>query len=371
MIVPGCDLKRQYEQYAGEYERKAVEVLRSGWYILGQEVAAFETEFAAYLGAKYCVGLASGLDALWISMRLMGIGPGDEVIVCSNAYIACVMGITMNGAAPVFVEPDEYDNLNAGLVEQAITVRTKAILAVHLYGQSCDMRALYDIAKRRGLKLIEDCAQNHGGHFGGKTVGTFGDASCFSFYPTKGLGAFGDGGCLVTDDEQLAQDCRMFRNYGSREHYQNEVVGANSRLDELQAGLLRVKLTHLNAINRERVVIAERYLQGLRCDHLSLPRVRPGSDCTWHQFVIHTPHRDELMAYLKQNGVGTGIHYPIPPHMSHAYAYLGYHEGDFPIAERCAREVLSLPMYNGMTENEQAYVIDCINRFSPKGGGKQ
>ena len=365
-IMPN-NLGRQFSLHAQEYEEKAVEVLRSGWYILGKEVAAFEQEWADYIGAKHCVGVASGLDALWMSFRILNIGEGDEVIVCSNAYIACVMGISMNGATPVFVEPDQYDNLDAEKIEAAITPRTKAILAVHLYGQSCDMTRVMEIAHQYGLRVVEDCAQSHGNHWKGKTVGTFGDIGCFSFYPSKGCGAFGDAGCIVTDSEEIADKFRVFRNYGSRVRYQNEVVGTNSRLDEMQAGLLRVKLKHLDEFNAERCEIAARYDAEITNPLIHAPKIRPGADSTWHQYVVHVPgYRDELAAYLKENGIGTIIHYPIPPHLSEAYAYLGFKRGDFPIAEQYADEVLSLPMYNGMTEEEQTYVIEHLNRFQPE-----
>lgn len=361
--IPACDLKRQFDLYAPELEEKALQVLRGGWYILGREVEAFETEFAEYVGAKHCVGLASGLDALWIAFRLLGIGQGDEVIVSANAYIACVMGITLGGAAPAFVEPDAYDNIDAARIEAAVTPRCKAILAVHLYGQTCDMDAIADIAERRSLLVVEDCAQSHGSTFSGRQSGTFGKIGCFSFYPTKGLGAFGDGGAVVTDDAELAQRIRTFRNYGSRVKYHNEVVGANSRLDELQAGLLRVRLRHLDEMNEERQTIAARYTRGIQNPLVSLPQVRKQAYATWHQYVVHCPARDRLAAWLKEGGVGTGIHYPIPPHLSGAYQSLGYREGDFPVTERYAREVLSLPMFNGITEAEQTYVIDRINAF--------
>lgn len=363
-IMPN-NLKRQYELHAVEYEAKALAVLRSGWYILGAEVAAFEREWAEYIGTKYCVGLASGLDALWLSFRVLGIGAGDEVIVCANAYIACLMGISINGAAPVLVEPDEYDNIDADKIEEKITDKTKAILAVHLYGQSCDMTKIMEIAREHNLRVVEDCAQSHGNHWRGRTVGAFGDVGCFSFYPSKGCGAFGDAGAIVTDSEELADKFRVWRNYGSRVRYQNEVVGTNSRLDELQAGLLRVKLKHLDEFNAERNLIAARYTDELKNPLVRLPQIRPGADSTWHQYVIHVQDgkRDALMEYLRARGVGTIIHYPIPPHLSEAYQYLGYRAGAFPIAERYAGEVLSIPMYNGMTEAEQGYVIEAINAF--------
>lgn len=357
------NLKRQYQLYAKEYEKKAVEVLRSGQYILGNEVKEFEKEFAEYIGAHYCVGLASGLDALWISFRLLGIGEGDEVIVSANAYIACVMGITINGATPVFVEPDEYDNIDAEKIEAAITPDTKAILAVHLYGQACDMSRIMELAAKYRLKVVEDCAQSHGNRWRGQTVGTFGDVGCFSFYPSKGCGAFGDGGCVVTDDEELAKKFRIFRNYGSEKRYHNQMVGSNSRLDEIQAGLLRVKLSHLDELTEERRRIAQRYIAEIRNPLIRLPQVRKEADASWHQFVIHCSRRETLRQYLADGGIDTLIHYPIPPHLSEAYQYLGKKEGDYPIAERFANEVLSLPLYNGMTEEEQGKVIQAVNGF--------
>ena len=364
-IMPN-NLKRQYDLHAAEYEQKAIEVLRSGWYILGNEVQSFEKEWASYIGTKHCVGLASGLDALWMSFRILDIHEGDEVIVCANAYIACVMGVSMNGATPVLVEPDAYDNMDAERIEAAITDRTKAILAVHLYGQSCDMTRIMEIAHKYNLRVVEDCAQSHGNHWNGQTVGSIGDIGCFSFYPSKGCGAFGDAGCVVTNDDDLADKFRVYRNYGSRVRYQNEVVGTNSRLDELQAGLLRVKLTHMDEFNAERCEIAVRYDAEIKNELIQLPKIRPGADSTWHQYVVHVPqYRDELAAYLKEYGIGTIIHYPIPPHLSQAYSYLGYKKGDFPIAEQYADEVLSLPMYNGMTLEEQKYVIEKINAFKP------
>lgn len=363
MIMPN-NLKRQFDLHSEEYEKKAIEVLRSGWYVLGNELKLFEKEWANYIGGEYCVGLASGLDALWTSFHLLGIHEGDEVIVSSNAYIACVMGISINGATPIFVEPDEYDNIDANKIEAAITDRTKAILAVHLYGQACDMTKIMEIAHEHKLKVVEDCAQSHGNHWNGQTVGTFGDVGCFSFYPTKGCGAFGDAGCIVTNDEELADKFRVFRNYGSRVRYQNEVVGTNSRLDELQAGLLRVKLAYLDEFNVERCKIANRYNTEITNPLIHIPKIRPGADSSWHQYVVHVPgKRDALVDFLKMKDIGTIIHYPIPPHLSEAYSYLGKKKGDYPIAEQYAGEVLSLPMYNGMTDEELSVVITAINAF--------
>ena len=363
-MIMSNNLGRQYSLHAEEYKKKACEVLDSGWYILGKEVSAFEEEWANYIGAKYCVGLASGLDALWISFRLLNIGVGDEVIVCANAYIACVMGITINGATPIFVEPDRYDNIDADKIEKAITPNTKAILAVHLYGQSCNMTKIMKLAYKYKLRIVEDCAQSHGNHWNGKTVGTFGDIGCFSFYPSQGCGEFGDAGCIVTDNEEIAKLFRIFRNYGSEKRYHNMMIGCNSRLDELQAGLLRVKLKHLDEFNEERCRIAARYNSEITNPLVRKPLIQTGADSTWHQYVVHVPkYRDALIEYLKEQDIGTLIHYPIPPHLSEAYAYLGYKRGDFPIAEQYADEVLSLPMYNGMTFEEQSVVIRAINAF--------
>lgn len=356
-------MDRGFLRYQDEFENKALEVLRSGWYVLGKEVEAFEKEFAAYTGGKYCVGLASGLDALWLAFRVLGIGAGDEVLVQGNTYIASVMGITINGATPVFVEPDEYFCIDADKLEEKITERTKAVLVVHLYGQSSRMDRIVEICKKHNLRLVEDCAQSHGACFDGKMTGTFGDIGCFSFYPSKNLGAFGDGGAIVTDDEKIAADMRMYRNYGSEKRYYNKVVGANSRLDELQAGLLRVRLSHIEELTKERLELAARYTDGIKNPKIKLPTVRENGTHVWHQYVIQCEERDALQAYLTEHEIGTIIHYPIPPHLSEAYAYLGFHEGDFPLTEADAKTVLSIPMYNGMTKEEQQTVIDCLNQF--------
>lgn len=363
MKIMANRMDRGFFRYQKEFEDKALEVLRSGWYVLGNEVKSFEEEFAAYTGSRYCVGLASGLDALWIAFRVLGIGPGDEVLVQGNTYIASVMGITMNGATPIFVEPDEYFNMDTAKLEEKITERTKAILAVHLYGQASKMDTISDLAKKYNLKLVEDCAQSHGARFDGQMTGTFGDVGCFSFYPSKNIGAFGDGGAVVVKDKKLAEDFRIFRNYGSEKRYYNKLVGANSRLDELQAGLLRVRLRHTEECERERCRIAERYLKELKNPKLLLPGVREEATAVWHQFVIRTSRREELIAYLNEREIGTIIHYPIPPHLSEAYQGLGYGRGSFPITEQYADEVLSIPMYNGMTEEEQTCVIEALNSF--------
>lgn len=356
-------MDRGFYKYQKEFEQKALDVLRSGWYVLGNEVASFEEEFAKYVGTKYSVGLASGLDALWLAFRILGIGKGDEVLVQGNAYIACVMGITINGATPVFVEPNEHFGIDADKLEEKITDKTKAILVVHLYGMASNMEKIVSICKRHNLKLVEDCAQSHGACYNGKMTGTFGDIGCFSFYPSKNLGAFGDGGAIVTNDETIAKDFKIYRNYGSEKRYYNKVVGTNSRLDEIQAALLRVRLNHLDELNEERKQIADRYTKEIKNPKILLPTLENNTTCVWHQYVIRCEERDRLIEYLNNKEIGTIIHYPIPPHLSEAYNYLGIKEGSLPITEHLAKTVLSIPMYNGMTKEEQDYVISALNNF--------
>ena len=361
-IVPNR-LDRGFFQYQEEFEEKALKVLRSGWYVLGEEVSAFEKEFAGYVGSKHCVGVANGLDALCLAFRVLGIGPGDEVLVQGNTYIASVMGITVNGATPIFVEPDEYYNMDATKIEEKITDKTKAILVVHLYGQATNMTPIMELCKKYDLRLVEDCAQSHGATFNGKTTGTFGDIGCFSFYPSKNLGAFGDAGAIVTNNDKYADDIRVLRNYGSEQRYYNKVVGVNSRLDEMQAGLLRVRLKYLDQLIEEKRSLCSRYLKEISNPKIVLPKINCGTTHIWHQFVVRTEQREQLIAYLDDKGIGSIIHYPIPPHLSEAYAYLGLKKGDLPITEKYAETVLSLPLYNGMTEEEQTYVIEAINEF--------
>lgn len=351
----------EFKSHQKEYEEAALRVLRSGWYIMGQELKCFEEEFASYVGTKYSIGVGNGLDALWIAFRVLGIGIGDEVIVQANTYIASVMGITINGATPIFVEPDEYHCIDAEKIEEKITDRTKAILVVHLYGQATDMTAVMDIANKHSLKVVEDCAQAHGAKWNGKNVGTFGDLGCFSFYPTKNLGAFGDAGAITTNDDALAKKVRIFRNYGSEKKYYNKVVGTNSRLDEIQAALLRVKLSHMEEISEERIHIADRYLKEIVNPLIELPQIREGATTVWHQFVIMSSRRNELIEYLDNRGIGSIIHYPIPPHLSEAYKYLGYHNGSYPITEDYANRVLSIPIYTGIDDNTQKRVIMALN----------
>ncbi len=356
-------LGRQFRLHQVEYEEAAVRVLRSGWYILGPEVEAFEREFAKYVGRKYCVGMNSGLDALTLSVRALGIGVGDEVIVPANTYIASVLAVTENGATPVFVEPDEYHTLDAECIEAAITENTKAILVVHLYGQAAQMDRICEIAKKHHLYLIEDCAQSHGAVFDGTMTGAFGDAGCFSFYPTKNLGAFGDAGAVATDDEAFYEKLRMLRNYGSKVKYHNQLEGVNSRLDEMQSALLRVKLSHLEELTEERQRIAEKYLAGINNSRILLPKIRGKANHVWHQFVVRVKDRKEFQKYLEEHGIHTIIHYPIPPHLAECYVRLGHKRGEFPITEQYADEVLSLPMFNGMKTEEVEYVIEVCNGY--------
>ena len=363
MKVSSNVLDRQYLKYKDEYEKKLIEVMRKGWYVLGPEVESFEKEFADYCGSKYCVGLASGLDALILAVRVLGIGKGDEVLVQGNTYIATVMGITINEATPVFVEPDEYHNIDADKIEEKITKKTKAIMVTHLYGQAANMEKIMKIAKKHKLFVIEDCAQAHGAKFNKKMVGTFGDIGCYSFYPSKNLGAFGDAGAIITNNEKYAAEMKALRNYGSEKRYHNKYVGMNSRLDEVQAALLRIKLTHLDELNKERCKIADTYNKKIKNKYIETPKVRDKATTVNHLYVIKAQHREKLMEYLKEHEIGTIVHYPIPPHLQECYKYLGHKEGEFPITEKLAQEVLTLPLYNGMTKEEQDYVIDVINKF--------
>lgn len=363
MNIPAGRLDRGFFKYQNEYEESALRVLRSGWYIMGKELEEFEAAFAKYIGGNYCVGLASGLDALWIAVRVLGIGEGDEVLVQGNTYIATVMGVTMNGATPIFIEPDEHFGMDPAKIEENITERTKAILVTHLYGMATNMDAIVALAKKYNLKLIEDCAQSHGATYNGKMTGTFGDVGCFSFYPSKNVGAFGDGGAVVVNDKKLYDDFRIFRNYGSEKRYYNMVVGTNSRLDEIQAAMLKVKLNHIDELTDERQVLAAYYNENIKNDAIKLPEVAEGATCVWHQYVIRCEERDRLMEYLKDKGIGTIIHYPIPPHLAEAYEYLGHKEGSYPVTEHYAKTVLSLPMYNGLTMEEAEYVVKALNEF--------
>lgn len=356
-------LDRIYEEYAQEFSEASGRVLKSAWYILGNEVASFEKVFSQYCGTNRCVGLNSGLDALILAIRALGIGEGDEVIVPANTYIATVLGITENRATPRFVEPDEYYNLDPYKIEASITPKTKAILPVHLYGQACQMDKIMEIAEKHGLFVIEDCAQSHASHYYRKMTGSYGDIGCFSFYPTKNLGAFGDAGAIITNNDNFADKVSMLRNYGSKVKYYNEIEGVNSRLDEIQAALLRVKLSHLDELTEERKKIANCYIHRIINEGVELPKTVAGADHAYHLFVIRTDRRDALQEHLNNCGIQTQIHYPVPPHLAQCYHHLGYKKGDFPITEQYAAESLSLPLYNGMTDEEIDYVINAINKF--------
>lgn len=345
MNIPFLDLNSPHVELREELRRAFERVLDSGWYIQGNELNQFETEFANYCEVEHCIGVGNGLDALHLILRAYGIGKGDEVIVPSNTYIATWLAASYADATPIPVEPDVRTyNIDPALVEAAITPNTKAIIAVHLYGQPADMDAINAIAKKHNIKVIEDAAQAHGARYKGRRVGTLGDAAGFSFYPGKNLGAIGDGGAVTTNDAELAKKIRILGNYGSQVKYHNEVKGYNSRLDELQAAFLRAKLQRLDAWNSRRKEIAANYLREMADCNLILPFVPEWADPVWHLFVVRSQQRESLQATLQQQGVATMIHYPIPPHLQPAYAELNYQQGDFPIAEVIHREVLSLPI---------------------------
>ena len=357
------DLGASYRELRTEIDSAVARVLESGWYLLGAELEAFEREFAAQAGARYCIGVGNGLDALHLAIRAMGVGTGDEVIVPANTYIATWLGATYAGATPVPVEPDSRTyNLDPGLIEAAITERTRVICPVHLYGQPADMDSISQIAKAHGLGVLCDAAQAHGARYRGRAMGSLGDVTAWSFYPGKNLGALGDGGAVTTDDDDLADRLRVLRNYGSRRKYVNEAKGVNSRLDEIQAAVLRAKLPHLDEWNSRRARIAARYLHELAGLPLDLPHVPEWAEPAWHLFVVRSSNRDALQAALRGSGVETLIHYPIPPHLQAAYSDLGYEEGAFPISESIHREVLTLPIGPHMSDAEVDTVVEAVRR---------
>ncbi|NUM43756.1 MAG: DegT/DnrJ/EryC1/StrS family aminotransferase [Anaerolineales bacterium] len=364
--VPFLNMKAPYQELKAELDAAYQRVMESGWYILGEEMEAFENEYATYCGAKDCISVGNGLEALHLILRAYEIGPGDEVIVPANTYIATWLAVSYAGATPIPVEPDlRTYNLDPDRIERAITKRTRAILPVHLYGQSAEMEAITRIAQKHGLKVIDDSAQAHGARFNDQIASGFADAAGVSFYPGKNLGAFGDAGAVVTNDPGLADRVRVLRNYGSRVKYQNEVKGFNSRLDPIQAAFLRVKLAHLDEWNDRRKAVAARYLEALSNIHeLVLPYVLPHSSPAWHLFVIRHPRREALQRHLTQAGIGTLIHYPTPPHLSAAYAELGWKVGDFPITEEIANTVLSIPMGPHLSRDEQDEVISALQSFA-------
>ena len=363
-MVPFLDLAAATEEIRPALTAAIDRVLSSGWFILGREVEAFEAEFAAFVETDHCVGVGNGLDAIELALRALGVRAGDEVIVPSNTYIATWLAVTRVGAIVVPVEPDANTfNIDPSRVEAAVTPRTRAIIAVHLYGQPADMAALRSVASRRGLWLIEDAAQAHGATYQGKRIGGLADAAAWSFYPSKNLGALGDGGAITTNDPAVADRVRLLRNYGSRVKYVNEIIGSNSRLDEVQAAALRVKLPLLLEWNDRRRRVAQRYLSRLADLPIVLPKVDAGGDHVWHLFVIQSRERDRLQQQLMERGVQTLLHYPIPPHLQEAYLGLGLREGAFPITEAVHRECLSLPIGPHITENQADIVIDAIRSF--------
>ena len=370
-MIPFLDLKKNNQQYRGELIEAATNVIDSGWYIQGEQVKAFEKEFASYCGAKHCIGVGNGLDALILIFRaykeLGRLKEGDEVIVPANTYIASILAITENRLKPVLVEPDEQTyNLDPKLIEQAITPKTKVILAVHLYGQLADMPAINKIAEKHGLLVIEDSAQAHGAIMNGKKSGNLGDASGFSFYPGKNLGALGDGGAVTTNDEELATTIRALGNYGSHKKYENLYQGVNSRLDEMQAAILRIKLRHLEVEIIQRRKVAQAYQKGIKNKTLVLPAQHcdsspTGENHVWHLFVIRTQKRESLQQYLTEQGVQTLIHYPIAPHQQQAYKE--WASQSYPLTEEIHKEVISLPISPVMSEEDVKAVIKAINEF--------
>jgi len=364
MTVPILEMKSPYLELKQELDEAYERVMLSGWYILGEEVDSFEAEFATYTGAKYCVTVGNGLEALHLILRAYGIGPGDEVIVPANTYIATWLAVSYAGGVLVPVEPDPSTyNIDPNRIESAITPRTKAIIAVHLYGQAVDMDSINQVAKKYNLRVVEDSAQAHGSLYKNRKAGTLGDASGWSFYPGKNLGALGDAGAVTTDDPDLADRVRVLRNYGSRVKYENEVQGFNSRLDPLQAAFLKVKLKYLDDWNARREMAAGRYRSALQSARdLVLQTVPEYCRPCWHQFVIRHPQRDWLMNELKQHSIGTLIHYPIPPHLSKAYQNMSFKKGDFPITEMLAQTVLSIPIGPHFKDEEQSFVMDTLIR---------
>lgn len=365
MNVPFIDLKAYYEVLKPEMNKAFQRVMDSGWYIQGPELSSFEKEFAEYCEAMHCIGVANGLDALHLILRAYGVGNGDEVIVPSNTFIATWLAVSHAGALPVPVEPDEQSyNIDPNLIEAAITPKTKAIIAVHLYGHPADMDPIMEIAERYGLKVIEDAAQAHGARYKGRRVGSIGHAAGFSFYPGKNLGAFGDAGAVTTNDSALAEKVRELGNYGSRVKYENNVIGFNSRLDEVQAAFLRVKLRKMDEWNAKRNEIATFYLKQLAgIEEIILPSIADDVEHVWHLYVVRIKNRSDISKYLAKAGIGTLVHYPIAPHASGAYAALGYAKGELPVCEQLADEVLSLPIYPGVLCD---YIVASINEYRKK-----
>ena len=365
MSVPFAIFQPMHDELRAELDAAYNRVMDNSYFIQGKECEAFDKEFAAYCGAEHCIGVANGLDALLLVLKALEIGAGDEVIVPSNTFIATALAVSYTGATPVFVEPEiETYNIDVNRIEAAITDKTKAIMPVHLQGRPADMDPIMEIAKKHNLWVIEDAAQAHGTLYKGKKVGTLGDAAGFSFYPGKNLGALGDGGAVVTNNKEIADKVRALGNYGSDYKYHHIYKGTNSRLDEMQAAFLRVKLPALDKWNAARVDIAQKYFEGINNPKIVLP-LAPSDDFghIYHVFVVRCKERDELEKYLADNGIGTVKHYPYPMHLQDCYADLGIKQGELPIAEEISNTVLSLPMYYGMSEEQVQYVIDVINKF--------
>lgn len=368
-MIPVMDLKRQYKTISKEIDRAIKRVFEQSNFILGQEVKVLEQEFAAYVGAKYAVGVNSGTDALFLALKASSVNTGDEVITCAFGYIASILGISYCDAKPVLVDVNVSDyGIDTGLIERVITKKTKAILPVHLYGQMCDMQSLMKIAKKYKLKVIEDCAQAHGAKqqlSGGKCqmAGTIGDVGCYSFYPTKNLGAYGDAGMVVTDDENIYRQLLLLRDYGRKDRYVFALKGYNSRLDELQAAILRVKLKYLNSWNKERQKLADLYYKLVKNDLVVLPPRNSDRQHCYHLFVVRSKEREKLQNYLREKHINTAIHYPVPIHLQEAYKDLGYKEGRYPVAEQLSQEVLTIPMFPELSQKEIKYVCAHINDF--------
>lgn len=364
MNIPFVSFKPLEKKLDAELRAAFERVYTRSWYIEGEEDEAFEKAFAEYCDRKYCVGTGNGLDALFLALKALGIKDGDEVIVPSNTYIATALAVTYVGATPVFVEPDiRTFNIDATLIESAITEKTRAIMPVHLYGQTCDMDPIMEIAQKYNLYVVEDCAQAHGAKYKGKVIGSFGDVAGFSFYPGKNLGALGDAGATVTNNKEIADKVRALGNYGSDYKYHHIYQGNNSRLDELQAAFLTAKLSCLDEVNNERRNIAWKYLEGIKNPEIILPFVPDYATPVWHIFGIRCSRRAELEKFLNDANIGTNKHYPIPMHLQDCYKNLGFKAGDYPIAEEISATELSIPMYYGMSEEEIQYVIDVINRY--------
>ena len=359
MKIPFLSFDGLHNPIKDELKQAFSDVLDSNWFVMGSQLEAFEKEYAEWNEVNHCIGVSNGLDAIILSLRALGIRPGDEVIVPSNTYIATALAVTNVGATPVFVEPRyETANINPDLIEPAITIKTKAIIPVHLYGQACEMQAIMDIAERHGLYVVEDNAQAHGAKYNGKKTGSWGHINATSFYPGKNLGALGDGGAITTNNPELADKVRVLRNYGSRVKYENEVIGYNNRLDELQAAFLRVKLRKLDEWTTERNQIADSYIKGLKeVEGIGLFDIVQRATSAYHLFVIKTAKREKLQMHLSKHGIGTMIHYPIPPHLQECYKYLGHEKADFPVAERLSNEVLSLPLFPGLEKTQVATIV--------------